>query len=181
MSTPQEHAHRKGSAKPPDVSNPEAPPAAPTRRVGLVSKLSTQTVWGKVERPAPDAGPVALFNIYGVTHSIKRGATSMGEYTAFLGNFEAVNLKTGEVFAAGKAFLPRVVEEMVVGALTAAQGADMSASVQFALQVGIKPDAKNAYGYVYTCTPLVPIAQGDVLEHLRAVGTANAPALTHQT
>jgi hypothetical protein len=165
---------RKENAAPPEA------PAVPARKVSLLSKLSTATVYGRIERPADGAPPKALFNIYGVTHSIKRGQTTMGEYTAFLGNFEAVNLDTGEIFAGGKAFLPRVVEEMVVGALASAQaGGDVSASVQFALQVGIRTEPKNAYGYVYTCTPLVEIAQGDVLQHLRAVGAAT-PAITHQ-
>jgi len=133
----------------------------------LVKKISAKTVCSKIDKPTE---PVALFNLYGVAHGIKTGDSQYGAWTAFIGNFEALNLKTGERFLSGAAFVPGVVEQLLLSGLTAAQEADANASIQFALQIGVKPamgSKPSTTGYEYTVTPLVDIQANDPLAALK--------------
>lgn len=163
----------KASAAPAAAEAPATASAAPNGGVSFVGKISSKTVWGKVEKPSTAH---ALFTVLGVAHGIKTGTTDKGEFTAFLGSFEATNSKTGERFAAGKCFLPGIVTEMLVSALAQTQAVDAGNSLRFALEIGVKPEEKNAYGYVYTVKPLVKLAANDALADLRA---EIAGALTH--
>jgi hypothetical protein len=144
--------------------------SAKNKRPKLVNKISTKTVWGKVEKDPKEAYP--LFRVIGRSHGIKTGSTNLGEYTAFLGQFEATNAKTGEKFQSGKCFLPNVVTDILVQGMRSVQTVDDNASVEFVLDVGIAPDTSgqpNAYGYVYTVQQVVDVSASDPLAALRNV------------
>lgn len=141
----------------------------------LVRKISPKAVCGKVT--APTEKKKQLYVVMGQTHGIKLGQGDNGPWCAFLGNFEAINTATGEVFQSGQCFVPKAVEDMLVGSVKAAQGDDENASVQFALEVGVEQDERSATGYVYYVKNLVKTAAADPLAALRAIVHQAVPQL----
>lgn len=126
--------------------------------MNLLSKISMKTIGADVE--ASKEGPIALAHVLGIAKGVKTGQSTYGDWTAFVGSFEAVNLETGEIFRAGKCFLPEIATSLLAGALTDAE------TVQFALEIGARP-AKNAVGYEYTVTPLIGPSESDELSMLK--------------
>jgi hypothetical protein len=156
-----------------------APPASDG--ASLVRKLSPKTVCGKVKLPTKkgkgyDADgkeieidvpySATLYTVIGVSHGIKTGTGDNGPWVAFLGSFEATRHSDGAVFQAGQCFIPKAVEDLLVSAMRAGQKDDPQASVQFAIEVGIKP-ADTAVGYEYTVKNLVKTQNADPLALLR--------------
>lgn len=111
-----------------------------------------------------------LFTVIGVAEEMETGQTQMGDYTAFIGSFQATKTD-GEVFRSKKLFLPDLAADAVADALTTAGGG----KVEFAFKIGMRRVVKkNAQGeetgagYEYTMTPLLEIDEAsDPLAHLQ--------------
>ncbi|RJP44495.1 hypothetical protein C4587_01790 [Candidatus Parcubacteria bacterium] len=113
-----------------------------------------------------------VFHVYGLARKYDAERSQYGEYLRFTGDFEAVNLKTGEVHRAGSMILPDIAENVLAGAMNT-EGAQ---AVQFALEIGVKP-SKSPVGYDYTVKPLVENREAeDALTTLRAASRAALPA-----
>jgi hypothetical protein len=108
---------------------------------------------------------IRLMTLYGIAGSGKPKMTDYGESIGFLGEFEAVNIQTGEVFRSMKAYLPKALEEMLYGILST--GGD-GARASFACEIGVQYDPDAATKYVYSIKPLVNPVAGDGLELLKA-------------
>lgn len=145
----------------------------------LVRKLSPKTVMeGKIVPRDSDGNVVAanLYTVIGVAHATKTGNSDNGPFCAFLGSFEASRAKDGKVFQSGQCFVPKAVEDLLVSAMRAGQKDDAHASVEFAIEVGIKP-SDTAIGYEYTVKNLVKTQNADPLAALRGkLLTLPAPA-----
>jgi len=138
-------------------------------QIELISKISTKTVAGTVSKPKEGESAV-LYRVLGIANGIKSGESTYGEFTAFTGNFKAINLETGKVYQSGKVFLPSIAQTMLEGALSDAN----TDSVEFAFDIGVK-HAANAIGYEYTVTPLVAASDNDPLSALESKVTAALP------
>jgi hypothetical protein len=148
----------------------------------LKKKLSAKTIVGKVKPllPKNDKGeiinesPVALMRVYGICNGIKSGVSTFGEWIAFTGNFKAIRLSDGEVFAGGQLFVPDVVTELLGPVVRAAQGAD----VEFAFDIGAQ-GTETEVGYEYMVNPLMKIEESAPLLALEArLNLAALPAPT---
>ena len=148
----------------------------------LKKKLSAKTIVGKVKAllPKNDKGeiingsPVALMRVYGICNGIKTGTSTFGEWIAFTGNFKAVRLSDGEVFAGSQLFVPDVVTELLGPVVRAAQGAD----VEFAFDIGAQ-GTETEVGYEYMVQPLMKIEESAPLLALEArLNLAALPAPT---
>lgn len=126
----------------------------------LISKIAPRSVCGRIAKPSKAE---VLFNVYGVASGFMSGESNYGPWECLTGNFEAVNLQTGEVFQSPRAFLPRVAHGMIVAQFK--QGKE-GVAVRFALEVGVKP-ADTSVGYEYTVAPLVKPEEDDALMELR--------------
>lgn len=118
----------------------------------LLKKITVNTVLrtAKGEKKVfTEAKTVARF--IGIATGAKVMQTVYGESVRFLGQFKGINAETGEEFHATYLFLPGIAEGVLFNALNTAQGAP----VNFALDIGVKPDASTATGYVFTCVPLL--------------------------
>lgn len=110
--------------------------------------------------------------IIGIVERTESGVTSLGEYTAFIGAFKAVNLDTGEEYRAKKCLLPGVASDALEEAVNNAEGG----SVEFAMEIGIRRNIKKnaqgeevGIGYEYTMKPLVEMDEGsDPLARIEA-------------
>ncbi|MGA9854261.1 MAG: hypothetical protein WBR29_03150 [Gammaproteobacteria bacterium] len=156
----------------------------------LVRKISPKTIMGKVTIPLKSDGkpyvdedgvPVkfpdtVLYSVFGLSHGIRTGTGDNGPFCAFLGSFEAVRSKDGKRFQGGQCFVPKAIEDLLVASMKAGQKDDPSASVEFAVEIGIK-FAQTAVGYEYTIKNLVKTKNADPLADLRSRLANSHPTL----
>lgn len=133
-----------------------------------------------------------LCHIFGTATGFREGSTTYGVFRKFEGNFEAVDLSSGEVFKSKWLLLPPIAEALLTEQLLSlgatagrvktqddkgAEGTAASSPVDFAFSVGVKPifekDGKTiverGQGYEYTVSPIVESKQADSLQHLRLI------------
>lgn len=118
----------------------------------LITKLSTKTVFGKIDivELKELKKPMPIMRIYGIAKRVIAGTTTFGDYIGFAGMFEAINKKTGEKFAAGKCYLPDCVANM----LSAEFVKDIE-SIRFGFDIEVIFDDNVPCKYQYRSTPLI--------------------------
>ena len=121
---------------------------------------------------------VPLLRVYGIAGAFKPGSSDFGPFVKFIGQFKAINLKTGEIFVASSMILPQFIEEQIHGYLSS--GA--TTGVEFAFEIsaqGDQPGAKpSATGYTYGAKPLMGFAENSALAALEAkISGGNVKAL----
>jgi hypothetical protein len=135
----------------------------------LVSKLAVAKVIGKI-KPAelPEDGTlVPLMRVMGQADGIKTGTTNYGEYCGFTGIFAAVNIKTGEHFAAAQVYLPDVATDLMRPVVE--EAARNGSKVEFAFDVGVRQVKRGEeLKYEYGVKPLISAAKADPLAALKA-------------
>ena len=141
----------------------------------LVSKLSIKTMGCKPERAKSEDKSIPLYRVIGIATGVKQVKDVRGEMIfGATGNFEGVNLETGEVYQSGVLYLPGGAHELLISAL---QSEDAE-SVEFALEVSAEP-AKNPIGYSYKARMLEKPKMADPLielrKHLAGVKALPAP------
>lgn len=140
--------------------------------MALVKKISAKVIVGDVKKlckSQEDGTVIDLANFYGRATGFKTGASDFGNWTAFLGNFEAVNLETGEEFQARQMFLVEPLQGMLLDQLAESE------SVDFACTLSVVVNEKLPTGYEYRVTPITELKRSDELESLRQL--AGAPSL----
>ena len=130
-----------------------------SQEASLVKKISTATVYGKITNE-DKVKPKALYRVFGLAAGTKTGSTQFGDWSCFVGEFQAVNLETGEIFNSGKCFLPEIVESGILAQLSQAEG------VKFAFEIGIKPNEDLGIGYEYTAKSLLQPQANNFLEQM---------------
>lgn len=144
----------------------------------LLKKMSAANIVGKVKTVVADLcetdlAVADLYTIYGTANGIQTGEhATNGPWTAFLGNFEAVNLITGELSKSGKAFLQSPLGEMMEAALRDAD------EVSFSCTIRVKRRDDLAVGYEYLVEPHIEATQADPLAHIRQLTQKSVPKLT---
>ena len=140
----------------------------------LIRKISAKSVCGKIEKPKKAE---KLFSVIGIANKTKTGQSDYGPWTALVGQFEATNYESGEIFVAPQCFLPEPLNSMLAGTLeeTDEEGKQVTASVQFAVEVGVKP-SDVPIGYEYTTKELVEADTADPLAALRDSAAKALPA-----
>ena len=142
----------------------------------LIRKISAKTVCGKIEKPVPVKGK-PLFIVGGIANKVKTGDSQFGTWTALVGQFEATNIDTGEVFIAPQCFLPEPMNGMIAASLEMVDEDDkrINQSVQFAVEVGVK-FAENQIEYEYTAKEIMKSDAADPLASIREQISKALPA-----
>ena len=142
----------------------------------LIRKISAKTVCGKVEKPEKNT---PLFIVGGIANKVKTGDSTYGTWTALVGQFEATNIETGEVFVGPQCFLPEPMNGMIAASLEMLddEGKRVNNSVQFAVEVGVKK-SDNTVGYEYTAKEIMKSDSADPLAAIRETITKALPAPT---
>jgi hypothetical protein len=152
----------------------------------------------EIAKVPADGGRVLLGTIVGIVSGLRqtinndtgeiqnglkgqfRGVSTLGEDSGK----EIGDKNPARTVTAGVCYLPGGIQEMIEGALAAAQdttsGGDARATVQFALKLFAIP-ATNRAGYSFDADNLVEATESDPLDALLTAATAEAPALTDQT
>ena len=141
----------------------------------IENKISIATVYGKIARAElykeENGGRLPIMRVVGVATGFKNGKTirqlpsgemQESEWIALTGQFAATNLATGQVFRAGKCFLPQSATSLVHGAM---QGENVK-GVEFAFEVHALRDDDAATGYVYETSSLIEPDASDPLEKM---------------
>lgn len=153
----------------------------------IISKITIATIGcnpGAVKTVKPEElskeGDLPLARLYGkLTGTKAETDKNTGNfYLAFLGNFEAINMQTGEVFKSGKMYLPKGISELVENGI---KNAPEGSQIAFAFEVRSQK-ASNPIGYTYRVLALKsPEASDDLAELREAVhkaGTFQVKRLT---
>lgn len=140
----------------------------------LLRKISRATVIGDntavMEKCLADKNKIhPLYRVYGFATGtrkdtdIERKETDtrpgFGSWECLIGQFEAVNLDTGEVSRSGQCFLPQFAVDMVSG-----QFGDGVDRVKFGFEIGAKFDATTPTKYTYQVAPLLEVSEDDPLK-----------------
>ncbi len=128
-------------------------------------KITVKAVWG--DKPdieqilaAPDK-ILPMMQVYGVAKKAKLGTSDYGDFVRFLGDFRAVNMKTGKLYRSSVLLLPRFLEDDLAAAL----GGEGTAA-EFAVEISAKYDKSAATQYVYLADSLVEAAETDAMKAL---------------
>ena len=140
----------------------------------LIRKISAKSICGKITAPKK-ATP--LYVCLGIATKTKSGQSDFGEWTALVGQFEATNISDGVVSQAPQCFLPEPLNSMLAESLMELDDDDnrVNSSVQFAVEVGIKP-SDVPIGYEYTTKEIVEADTADPLAALRDAAVKSLPA-----
>jgi hypothetical protein len=133
----------------------------------LKRKISVREVCGELPRMNTGDPSRELMHVIGKANRVKEGTGDFGPWQKLLGQFEAVNLATGEIYVAPQCILPEPMNGMIAGQiLNAEPGA--APVIDFALEVGVKATGKaGGTGYEFTTRPLVEMRETDALSELR--------------
>jgi hypothetical protein len=134
--------------------------------ITIVSKLSMRTIKTQPAKFATAEGrPIAV--VYGQATAIKEVVDKVrGDvYHALVGQFEAQNLQSGEVFRSGQLYLPTGIHEMLEDAVKKLE--TDTDFVSFAIQLRAVT-AKNPAGYSYEAQNLLKTTHVDPLDDMRA-------------
>jgi hypothetical protein len=167
--------------------------------VEIVNKITMKTIDAQ-PKPRSVTERADIAHVFGTATGYRQGSTNYGVFCKFEGNFEAVNLTTGEVFRSRNLLLPQIVEAMLLEQLTSlgakagkvrtadtegTPGTPASEPVDFAFCLGVKPifekDGKTlverGQGYEYTVKPIMESKVSDSLAHIREASekARNAP------
>lgn len=132
----------------------------------LVRRISAKTVMGAVKVPATE---ITLFTVLGRANKLKPYKSTFGDGLGLVGQFEA-HKEDGSMVFGPQCYLPEPMHSMITAQLESGEVNE----VEFACKIGLKP-ADNAFGYEYTCEPLVEMRESDALSHLRVVVKLEAP------
>lgn len=117
-----------------------------------------------------ESGKLALARLYGKVSGLKYQPDTKSEgafHTAFSGNFEGINLETGEVYRSGLLYLPKGISEIMESSFKKLL-ADVgdTASITFGFEIrSVK--ASNPIGYSYEAQALKSPEVEDELAQLR--------------
>jgi hypothetical protein len=164
----------------------------------LQKKLSVKTIVGDLRalimHPDNDKRlilPSSVCTMMGIANNIETGLSQYGIWQALVGDFECVNLLTGEVHIGSKLFIPEpagsiLVEQVRAFIISAVELTDEEKtkpktqqiqkytangnSVEFALEIVAIPNPKTTGApYEYQTRPLVQVQRSDKLLALRDI------------
>lgn len=128
--------------------------------IGVLKAAVAQVAEGEV---------VPAMRVVGVANGYKAGQTDKGEYVTLLGEFQAINLMTGEQFTSSRAIIPTFIAENFVPAL------QQHGNAEFALDIGARRKDSAVAGYEFIMRPLIESKASDRLSALLEVASKAAP------
>src|SRR5271156_3198273 len=107
-------------AKGTEGTSTSAPTEEQVDQANYRAKLTISTIGGSPERAKTNKARVHVAEIYGIATGQKEVENPMGNpqfFTAITGNFEAINMHTGEIWRSGVLYLPGGFHEMILAML----------------------------------------------------------------
>lgn len=132
-------------------------------------KITTRTACSMTSADIAKAGrkeKTPLYSVMGICNGTKTVVTDFGESTGLRGQFEAQDLKTGEIKTAPIYWPPAFLADVINGELLAGKD-DTNFAVRFAYIIGVQPDETTQLGYSYFVESLKDPDAADPFEGLR--------------
>jgi hypothetical protein len=141
----------------------------------VIKKISVKTViGGPAKIRSLHDGPI--MRVFGMMRGTQSGEGENGPWIALIGNFQAINMETGEIFAAAKCFLPGAAGDIVVEAWNNSQdGENPAENMKFAFDIKKFTDDGSAVGYQYSAVPLIEASEADPLAEMARALPAIVP------
>lgn len=133
----------------------------------IVKKLSVGKVVGKIR---PEMYGRKVMRACGIARAVKTGASTIGEWTALVGEFAARAEPDGEWKHSAVIFLPSVVQDGIVAELRAT-----GSPIEFGYDLVPVADNESPVGYHWEAEALVKLAPDSRLAALMSAG--DTPAL----
>ncbi len=92
-----------------------------------------------------------LYRAIGVIDGVRSNTSSFGEWHGFTGDFELINMLTGEVYQGAQFFPDATVTETILNKLKITEGQP----VEIALECSVDIDPKYPTGYAYVSRPII--------------------------
>lgn len=121
-----------------------------------ISNIVAKSIVGNIRTVLGDSQNAKLFRVYGTASKVSYVEQRFGPVATILGEFEAVNAKTGEVFRSTKLNLPEEAMQSLIFELKGSR----TTGVKFGFDIGATK-AENEFGYKYTVEPLIEFAPRD--------------------
>jgi|NOAtaT_6_FD_contig_21_9652368_length_576_multi_3_in_0_out_0_2 hypothetical protein len=130
----------------------------------IVRKISSKTVCGEI---AAAKEPTDLFTVFGIVHGVKKIESQFSDEpdNCYIGDFEAVNLKSGEIFKGSKLYLPEPANTMLDTKVQAAQG--QKTKFKYTIGVTAPTDKRNKAGYEFIANDLMAAVSDQEMDELR--------------
>lgn len=136
-----------------------------------------RVLWRRWKKEDPNLMEKEVYKITGMASFHDTKPSPYGDTERLVGDFIAVNNLTGEVFRSNRCYLPSIMQDAVVAALTSSAKGE---GVQFAFQIIVVDDSenvKNLTGFVYAFKPLMEVKESDQMQKLaNAIGVPLLPA-----
>lgn len=121
----------------------------------FLKKITVKEVYGvPLLKDIPEGEMLPLIKVAGFAQGVKEGESTYGQWKALLGEFAAVNLKTGEIFHSPVAIVPSAFGEMLIQQTQAALHQDATSRVKFAVEIGVQISKRDPNKYEYVVTPV---------------------------
>lgn len=137
----------------------------------ILKKVSVSTVLNlksKGIRELCSSGEVAIMRIMGIVNKAEADEGDNGTFIRFRGEFNAVNLVTGEDCMSTVAFLPSPIDELLHQQIVKSTDENGNAAIQFAFEITVKESEKSTTGYEYDVNSLLETKVSDPLQALKA-------------
>jgi hypothetical protein len=138
----------------------------------ILTKMSVKALGANPARAKTEEKSVDLVRIYGIASGLvfKADPKTGDIQTAISGDFEGVNLESGEVFRSGILWLPGGIQELLINAVDSGEtdknDKPVYNSVRFGFTISAVP-ATNPIGYSYAAEQLIDAKKDDPLADLR--------------
>ncbi len=104
-----------------------------------------------------------VLRIFGILRNIEVGEHAQyGRFLKFKGDFQATDLRTGDISVSSVAFLPSPVDEMLEEAFKGGDGA----SVEFGFDISVNPRPDTAIGYEFVVSSVLESRVSDPMQAL---------------
>ena len=152
--------------------------------VTLVKKISAKDIMGPVAKFVRENMEVGetlkCYGVAGKCSSIEEGTSNLGEWTRFVGEFQATNYVTGEVYRSGAVHVPSVLETHLKSGLEPMRDTvkdlknstvtSLTGEIEFAFIVSVlrneDDEQTGGVSYEYITKPVTEIAKNDSIGHL---------------
>jgi hypothetical protein len=137
----------------------------------LIGKITMRTLGLSPAKFVQDGKVTPIAQIYGIAQKIQivEDKVRGDSFESIRGQFEAVNLETGEIYQSGTLYLPSGIHDLVASAVRGLDPDDRKAAIRFKLEIGVVKSS-NPAGYSYEARNLVKASEVDPLADLRAAG-----------
>lgn len=143
---------------------PSFPKKITTKTCGL-----SQDVLNDIALGVKGGGIAPVLRVVGRTNGIEQDSSQFGEWTKFVGEHYAMNLIDGSDYKSRKAMFPDAGSDILLAELSGAQADDPKATVEYAMEIGVRYNEPKANGqncYAFEITPLI---EGNTEDPLKAL------------